>query len=50
MSLLGLPVLHMLSQVVTDGAESGVDLHAEVAPVADGSLSRCAVHLERERR
>lgn len=44
-SLLGLPILHMLSQVVADGPEGGVDLHAEVAPVANGSLIGCAFHL-----
>lgn len=45
MSFLGLPVLNMLSQVVADGPEGGVDLHAEVAPVADGSLIGRTVHL-----
>ncbi len=45
MSLLGLPVLNMLSQVVADGSEGGVDLHTEVAPVADGSLIGGAIHL-----
>ncbi len=45
MPLLGLPVPNMLSQVVADGPEGGVDLHAEVTPVANGSLIGGAIHL-----
>lgn len=41
MALLDLPVLDVFPQVVTDGSESGVDLHTEVTPVAN----RCFVSI-----